>query len=187
MAMIHLGEHYCNGNKGLQKDELKAVQFFLRAAELGSPRALLNVSKAFQQCGISGFSFMRERTEDTTEKSDMFCEFAAKKGEVAARYNLGVVAMFDGKFDVAKRHWLAGAWVGHQYCLKAVKFMFLKGLTSKDDYDQSLRRQHESFMLESTEERAEWLAEKKRRGLVSHTGNSNVEELIGDAIARHGT
>ena len=143
--------------------------------------------KAFQQSGISGFSFMRERTEDTTEKSDMFCEFAAKKGEVAARYNLGVVAMFDGKFDVAKRHWLAGAWVGHQYCLKAVKFMFLKGLTSKDDYDQSLLRQHESFMLESTEERAEWLAEKKRRGLVSHTGNSNVEELIGDAIARHGT
>ncbi|EJK54851.1 hypothetical protein THAOC_25486 [Thalassiosira oceanica] len=105
VAINFLGERYCHGHFGLQKDMQKAVVLWEEAAELGSIDALHNLGVAYE----SG-----EGAREDKAKAAEFCEKAAMQGYVQSRHKLGLLEGEKGNFDRAVRHFMISAKNGAQ-------------------------------------------------------------------------
>ena len=148
---------YHHGDFLLAKDELKGVELFLRAAELGSAEALADLGKVYQ---------IGTLLKPDDQKARIFVEAGAKKGSTSARYGLGVFAMADGLVWNAKRHWTLGALAGCQTNLDGMKSLFMNGHATKDEYIRALRGHGEAFAKERTDARDEWITERKWREAI---------------------
>ena len=122
------------GRLGLQQDQVKASELFLKAGELGC-------ASGYSNLGIS-YDFGRGVGVDK-KKAKHYYEIAAMKGDVIARHHLGCIEGQVGNHQRASKHFILAARVGHTESLDLVKKGFMEGHVTKDEYESTLRAYHE--------------------------------------------
>ena len=151
-ALRLMGGRYRRGECGKPKDELKALDYYIRAVELDSPAACSNIAEIYREG--SGVSVHKER-------SALFERVGALRGDILARYNIGCIEYHDlGNHEIAIRHWKISAEAGYQRSLNALRNIFNadgkrpgKEFISKEYLDFAYRACHDSQMEVKTEER----------------------------------
>ena len=91
---------------GVPKDDLKALDCWIRAVELGSPEA----------CAIIGISYREGNGVSVNEeRAALFERIGALRGSIMARHNIGFSEYNNlGNHEVGIRHWKFAAEAGHQ-------------------------------------------------------------------------
>ena len=130
VAINNLGNKYCHGGLGLQKDRQRAVQLWIEAAELGSIEALYDLGVSHEY----GVGVQQDKA-----KAIHFYERAAMQGHVESRHNLACEEDEKGNHDRAVRHLLISAKMGYDRSVEAIKNMFMSGVVSKEQYAEALR------------------------------------------------
>ena len=130
VAINSLGEKYCHGMTGLQKDMQKAVELCTEAAELGSIEALAHLGASYHY---------GEGVEQDEAKAAEYFKQAAIQGDVESRYNIGSHEGRKGNHDRAVRHFVISAKMGHKGSLEMIKEGFMRGFATKEKYTEALR------------------------------------------------
>ena len=130
VAIDHLGEQYCHGTLGFQKDMSRAAELWTEAADLGSVAALFNLGLVY----INGTGVQQDKA-----KGALLYEKAAMLGHVESRYNLGMYEGEKRNYDRAFRHWVISAKMGHQESVENIKRMFMGGVATKEQYTETLK------------------------------------------------
>ncbi|EJK54894.1 hypothetical protein THAOC_25440 [Thalassiosira oceanica] len=130
VAIWDLGTQHENGHYGLEKDVVRAVELYNRAAELG-------VKEAHYSLGV----LYVDGTDVENDIAKAFCHFEAASmcGDAFARFNLGIIEGMAGNSDLALQHMMISAKLGDDDSLNEVKRMFMAGLATKADYAAALR------------------------------------------------
>ena len=140
-----LGCYYESNSIGLPKDLQKAHELFVRAADLGSPRACTNAYGVFDK----GEVFERDEA-----KARYYLEKGAKLGQVKARHNLGIMAAQKEEWDLAHRHWKISASSGYQPSLDGLKHSYKRGMLCKEELTDCLRAQQKTLSEAWSKDRA---------------------------------
>jgi len=157
-AFTQIGEIYRWGKYGIAKDDLKALDYFIRAVELGSPEA----------CGCIGISFDKGNgvTVDK-ERAALFYRIGALRGNIAARHNIGNCEYKSGNREIAIRHWKIAAEAGDQDSLNNLRKIYNadgnmpgKEFISKAYLDFAYRACHGAQMEVKSEEREKHRSEE---------------------------
>ena len=146
-----MGNVYRNGECETPKDDLKALDYYIRAVELGNGPA----------CGCIGMIYDEGNGVSVNkERSALFDRVGALRGNVVARYNLGYSEYDLGNHEIAIRHWKIAAEAGYQSSLDALKKIYNadgkwpgKELITKEYLESTYRACHEAQMEVKTEER----------------------------------
>ena len=141
VAMRHMG-----GKRHIEGDYEGALEYFTRAAELGNAAA---------HHALSIMYYKGEGVEKDVEKHVYHEEQAAIGGHPAARYNLGVIEMGNGRFERAKKHFIIAANRGHEKSPNGVRGLYADGHASKEDYANALRAYQAAVEATKSPEREE--------------------------------
>ena len=155
-AMVQLAWAYRKGNYGLQKNEVKAVELFDRAADLGSVEAIAIVGRglAFGEHG-----FIKD------EVTGRYCiEDAVVKGDIGSRYNLATLDVEERNYDHAIKHWHLAAAAGNKASMKKLWVCFNTKKLSKSDLEKALRAHKAATDKMNSEERERYDAQKEAKG-----------------------
>ncbi len=124
-AMSHMAKKdYGKGDYG------KAFLYLTNAAELGHVEAHFCLGDLYRT---------GEGVEKDEEKAVYHLELAAIDGHPGARYILADYEQSKGRFERAARHFIINANLGCDFSLQQVKFLFVNGVVSKDEYAAALR------------------------------------------------
>ena len=150
-ALRNLGDILMDGDWGLPKDELKALDYFIRAVERGSPDACTNIAVIYS--GDHGIS-------KDMERKDLFQIVGALRGCVIARHNMGKSEYDSGNHEIGIRHWKIAAEAGSQLSLNKLKGIYNadgkmsgKEFISKECMDSLYRVCHDAQEEVKSEER----------------------------------
>ncbi|EJK48833.1 hypothetical protein THAOC_32338 [Thalassiosira oceanica] len=146
VAIYFLGTKYHYGKYSLEKDVTRAVELYERAAKLGVKEAHYNLGALY----ANGTD-----VEKDMDKAFRHYEAAAMCGHVSARHNLGCEEFEAGNYDLALRHDLISAKMGHENSLNNVKISFIDGLATKADYAAALRGYQKAVEEMSSPDREE--------------------------------
>lgn len=134
-AMCHLGSDYIEGN-GTKRYVKRGVKLWTRAAELGE----------ISSCGYLGDeynpelgSMFKTGLKKDLDKALHYYEIAAKGGHEQARFNLGALQCIAGNVDIGVKHWMIAAAQGNDLALEKVKWGYVHGHITKDDFAKALR------------------------------------------------
>ena len=152
IALSQMGGLYQTGQYETVKDDLKALDYYIRAAELGSPEACLNIGMMYRKgngVAVNG------------ERSSLFDRTGALRGDIMARYNIGCAEYYKyGNHEIGIRHWKIAAKAGDQDSLDAFKRIYNadskmpgKEFISKEEMNTIYRSGHDAQMEVKTEER----------------------------------
>jgi len=130
-AFHMLAHSYDVGVMGMQQDNRKANELYLKAGEFGCGAAYYNLGVAYQDG--------RGVEEADEKKTKNYWELAAIRGCISARYFLGCLEGQEGNYHRAMKHLTIAARAGHETSLDKVKHGFMNGLITKDDYANTLR------------------------------------------------
>ena len=128
-AMYNIGCCYFRGDRGFPRNYNKAIELYIRAAELGYAPAYNNLGA----CYGNG-----EGVEVDKKKAIHYWEKAAMLGPADARYNLGVFEVQADNTERAKKHWMIAAKDGDSMSLAAIQSLHSAGLVTKEEYTTSL-------------------------------------------------
>ena len=149
-----MAKYYVNGEYGMPQDRPKANALYLKAGELGCANAYSS----------SGYNYSVGRgVEIDTKKAKHYYELGAMKGDVNARYNLGLMEGKAGNHQRAYKHMIIAARAGYNKSLDIVKKGFNNGHVTKDEYAGTLRAYHEC-QSEMKSEARDKAADFQRRG-----------------------
>ena len=141
-AMSRLGQCYLGGMNGLVRDVPRGTELLTRAAALGSASALGTLGDVYNPQDIFGLNGMVESDIVLTRR---YYECAATKGQVEARYNIGVVEFNEHNCGRAMKHWMIAAAAGHDDALKWLRsYGFMEGRVTKEEYEKALRAHKDS-------------------------------------------
>ncbi len=119
------------GDKSEEEGDLQgAVEYYTKAAELGSMLAHFNLSCLYND---------GKGVERDLKKKIYHLEEAAIGGHPSARFNLALEEGRGGRDDRAYKHCIIAANLGHDGALAMVKQGFQIGDVSKEEYASSLR------------------------------------------------
>ena len=121
--------HYEGGQPSFPQDQVKAVELWHRAAELGNANASYNLGTVYKN---------GRGAERNCKKSVYHYELAAMRGSGLARQNLGVIEAQEGNPDRALNHWMIAVRDGDSQSLENIKRMYGYGYATKDDYEKAL-------------------------------------------------
>ena len=152
-----MGKAYLYGEYGLHRNDLRALDYWIRAVELGSAEACATLGIIFEK-GVAGLSIDKGRAA-------LFDKAGAILGNVQSRHNIGCVEYFDfGNHELGIRHWKIAAEAGSQPSLDALKAIYNaddkepgKKYISKEDMDRIYRAGHEAQEMVKSEEREKHL------------------------------
>ena len=151
VALKSLGSYFMEGIRGLPKDHLKALDYWIRAVELASPGACVEIGKSYHDG--NGVSVDKERVA-------LFNRVGALRGEIVARYNIGSLEYKSGNHEIGIRHWKIAAEAGLQESLNALRKIYNadgkmtgKEFISKEYLESTYRACHEAQMEVKTDER----------------------------------
>ena len=97
IAFTQLGGIYRKGEGGTGKDDLKALDYYIRAVELGSPEACTF---------IAGYYDEGNGVAADEERAALFYRIGALRGSVIARHNIGFYEYKNlGNHEIGIRHW----------------------------------------------------------------------------------
>jgi len=134
-AIHQLAYKYHRGTTGMQQDNDKAMELWLRAGELGCLEAYGSIADS---C-LNGEGVARDM-----KKAKHYYELAAMGGQIDARHNLGVLEAQAGNLERAMKHYMIAAAAGCDDSLKVVRAAFMNRLATKDDFEEALRAHKEA-------------------------------------------
>ena len=145
-AMNSLSEYYSEGQKGLPKDEVVALSFDLRAAELGSLSSI---------GALAGHFYDKEDDPQNAVFAMQLATIAAKKGDLSA---YGILACFyndHGDVESAAKSWIFAARAGCSESMEVLRKYKVNGarLVSDDDLEAIEEAYKDAAKLEWSEER----------------------------------
>ena len=151
MGILHLF-----GELGMQKDTDKALEMFLRAAELGAADSHSNIANMYHP-----------GTEGVVDHAKYLyhCQQAAMKGCPVSRSNLGCYEANAGNTDRAMKHWMISAGMGHGKSLENIKRIFISGNATKAQYEKALR-DYQAYMDEVKSDQRDEAAAKRRNHVI---------------------
>ena len=159
MAFTLKGFLYRRGEGGMPKDDLKALDCWIRAVDLGSPEACGCIATRYT--GGIGVAIDKE-------KAALFKRVGALRGLIVARHSIGSSEYGSGNHEIGIRHWKIAAEAGFQKSIEALKKIYNadgkkpgKEFISKEYLDFAYRACHGAQMEEKSEER-----EKHSHGLI---------------------
>ena len=163
MAYYQFGGNYAQGRLGLTQDWVNANELWLKAGDLGCAEAYFWL----------GYSYDYGRgAEADKKKGKHYYELAAKRGNVIARHNLGLLEGKAGNHERAMKHFMVAARAGDNESLDKVKQGFRIGHVTKDEYAGTLRAYHESQTEMKSEARDKAADFQARRAAL----NDNISE-----------
>jgi TPR repeat protein len=119
---------YLHGLNGFQQDLAKAMELYVRAANLGYKKAHNQLGKLYHEGG-------------DMKKAKFHLEAAAMAGHDVARYNLGSLESNSGNVEGAVRamkHWSIAASAGEFVAMHALIILFEHGAVSRESIDSTL-------------------------------------------------
>ena len=125
VSICLLANSYRHGRGGLQQDHARAIELYVRAAELGSSKAHSYLGDFFYKGG-------------DLKKAKFYNEAAAMAGFEEARNNIGTMEAQSGNMERAVKHWMISASAG---CYQSMKNMLIAsedGLVSRESIDSTL-------------------------------------------------
>jgi TPR repeat protein len=149
-ALAVMGDIYRDGACDTVKDDLKALDCYIRAAELGSPEACLTIGNNYYDG--NGVAVNKK-------KAALFHRAGALRGSIVARNNVGTSEYNDlGNHEIGIRHWKIAANAGYQKSLDVLRRIYNKKAPGKEfisnEYlEATYRACHEVQMEVATEER----------------------------------
>ena len=99
-AINFLACKYSTGQKGLSQDHAKALDLWMKAAELGSAAAYRNIAAAYHD---------GRGVRQNSQKEKYYHEMAAIRGYNSSRSVLGTIEWNERNFDRAYKHWTIAA------------------------------------------------------------------------------
>ena len=152
IALMAMGDEYRWGRNGTTKDDLKALDCFIRAVELGSGAACAKIASCYDQ----GWGVAVDK-----KRVVLFGKIGALRGDVVARHNVGCSEYYDfGNYEIAIHHWKIAAEAGLQESLNELREIYNtdgkkpgKECMSKDYLDSTYRACHGAQMDVKSEER----------------------------------
>ena len=146
-----MGELYRDGDHHVAKDDLKALDCWIRAVELNSADACICIGGVYDKG--NGVTVDKERAA-------LFYRIGALRGDVYARNNIGYSEYDLGNHEIAIRHWKIAAEAGYQPSLNALRNIYNadgkqpgKDFISKEYLDFAYRACHGVQMEVKSEER----------------------------------
>jgi TPR repeat protein len=124
-VMNVLGSWYYHGEGGVQQDQVKAMELWTQAANLGSSHAHFCLGVAYRQRG-------------DLKKAKFHWEAAAMAGIDVARFNIGGSEYSSGNIERAIKHWTIGASAGDYMAMHNLRAFFEKGVVSRESIDSTL-------------------------------------------------
>ena len=124
-SIYMLANSYDNGRVGLQQDHAKAMELYVRAAELGCSQAHCNLGMLYHEGG-------------NLKKAKFHYEAAAMAGCEDARYNLATCERELGNMDRAVKHLKIGASAGDPRAMHNLLVASKKGYVSRKSVDSTL-------------------------------------------------
>ena len=125
VAMTQIGKkHHDEG------DYRKALEYWTNAAELGDVAA---------HCSLGDSYRTGEGVEKDMKKAVYHWEQAAIGGHPDVRAFLAAHEINNGRFDRAAKHFTIAANLGDDPSLRKIKYLFVQGVVSKEEYAAALR------------------------------------------------
>ena len=129
-AFFLMAQSYHYGLDGLRQDHHRAFQLYHRAGELGC-------LDGYSVIGTSYICGHMEGVDKDEGRGWHYFVLAAKRGNVWARYALGLIEYNDrGRRRRAYAHWRISAAVGCDKSMKHIRRGFGDGLVPKHEYDR---------------------------------------------------
>jgi len=160
-AFSMMGKRYRTGAIDVPKDDLKALDCYIRAVELGSPESCTRIGFIYDK-GI-GLAIDKER-------ATLFQRVGALRGDIIARHNIGCAEYSSGNHETAIRHWKIAAEAGYQKSLDALREIYNsngkfsgKEFITKEYLDSAYRACHEAQMEVKSEERDKHTTKKVQK------------------------
>ena len=173
IAITQMGNHYWDGLHEAPQDDLKALDCWIRAVELGSFDACTNIGNGYNEG--KGVAINEGRTA-------LFYRVGALRGSIGARHKIGLSDYESGNHEIAIRHWKIAAEAGYQPSLDQLKKIYNadgkmpgKDFISKAYLESNYRAGPESQMEIKNEER-----EKHRNDGVDEALQRMLKALSAD-------
>jgi len=139
-SIFLLANSYHNGIVGLQQDHVKAMELYIRAAELGCSKAYSHLGTIYDEGGC-------------LKKDKFHFEAAAMAGDEGARINLGTMEAQSGNMERAVKHWMISASAGQCGAMNNLLIAFNIGHVSRDAIDSTLTAYNNSCVEMRSESR----------------------------------
>jgi TPR repeat protein len=146
-AICALANHYHYGLRGFQQDYAKAIELYVRAADLGYKKAHNNLAGIYLEGG-------------DMKKAKFHFEAAAMAGHDFARSNLGVMEYSSGNMERAVKHWTIAASAGQYYAMNLLRTGFEKGYVSRESINSTLVAYNDSCAEVRSEARDAFIRNK---------------------------
>ena len=142
-ALGFMGAAYQIGGLGLPKDDLKALDCYIRAVDLGSSAACSQIGIIYHEG--NGVAVDKERAA-------LFERIGALRGSIAARHRIGCIEYYSlGNNEIGIRHWKFAAEAGNQRSLNKLRDIYNtdgkypgKEFISKEYMEFAFRACHEA-------------------------------------------
>jgi tetratricopeptide (TPR) repeat protein len=118
-SIFMLANYYEHGNGGLQQDHLKAIELYVKAANLGYSKAHYCLGGLYREGG-------------NMKKAKFHYEAAAMAGHEIARSKLGFIEKDYGNIEQAVKHWTIAASAGEYLAMHELRASFENGYESMD-------------------------------------------------------
>ena len=118
-SICMLAGFHQDGRASLQQDQAKAIELFIKSAELGYSEAHCSLGSIYHEGGY-------------------IKKAAAMAGSEAARCNLGVMEANSGNMEHAVKHWNIAASAGSYRAMYHLISCFKKGAVSRESIDSTL-------------------------------------------------
>ena len=115
VAFYNLGICFTKGICGLPKDDLKALDCWIKAVELGSSNACVS---------IAGFYSSGRGVSKDLEREHTFNTIGALRGSIIARHGVAFGEYKSGNHEIGIRHWKIAAEAGSQLALDLLKKIY---------------------------------------------------------------
>ena len=157
-SLYALADTFYFGSYGQDEDKMKALDYYIRAAELGSPGSSSEIASFYRHGDLIHVS-------QDMERSALFDKVAAIRGSVNGRHDIGYSEYYDfGNHELGIRHWKIAAEAGSQPSLNALKAIYNangkepgKEFISKGELDNLYRACHEAQAeINSDERKKHW-------------------------------
>ena len=119
-----LGVRHQRGTLSTPKNNLKALDYFIRSVELGSPEACKLIGSIYSEG--NGVNVDKERAA-------LFGRIAALRGSICARNDIGVTEYESGNYEVGICHWKIAAEAGDQDSLNSLKKIYNSGTQNVEE------------------------------------------------------
>ena len=154
-----MGEVYQDGELRQAKDDLKALDCWVQAVELGSAAACVNIGNSYDEG--NGVAVDKERAA-------LFDRVGALRGDIVARHNISRAEYHSGHHEIAIRHLKIAVEFGYQLSLDALKKIYNtdmpgKEFVSKECLDNLYRVCHDAQEEVKSEEREKHSGIKRYR------------------------